>query len=220
MNFVNTSFARTPSLSSGRVAIRFIGKKDARTLEREYALNRSWLKNWEATVPNMPVSYDIRGSISLLRKGARAGVTVPFVLEYDGELVGQLTISSLSYGSVSSASLGYWIAERSAGLGITPTAVSLATDYCFFSRGLHRMEICIRPENAASLRVVQKLGFRYEGLRRKYIHINGDWRDHFCFALVVEDVPTGVLNRWQNSHVSPEWSRIPEADLIATRASA
>ena len=46
------------------------------------------------------------------------------------------------------------------------------------------MEICIRPENAKSLRVVEKLGFRYEGLKRRYIHINGDWRDHYCFGLV------------------------------------
>ena len=49
---------------------------------------------------------------------------------------------------------------------------------------------------SASLRVVEKLGFRYEGLRRRYIHINGDWRDHFCFALTVEELPQGVLRRW------------------------
>ena len=82
------------------------------------------------------------------------------------------------------------MSERFAGKALTPTAVALATDYCFYRLGLHRMEICIRPENAPSLRVVEKLGFRYEGLRRRFIHINGDWRDHFCFALVVEELPT------------------------------
>ena len=84
------------------------------------------------------------------------------------------------------------MSERYAGHGITPTCVALATDLCFEELGLHRMEICIRPENAASLRVVQKLGFRYEGLRRRYIHIDGDWRDHYAFALVREEVPEGV----------------------------
>ena len=54
----------------------------------------------------------------------------------------------------------------------TPTSVALATDLCFRELGLHRMEICIRPENHSSLRVVQKLGFRYEGLRRRY---PADW---------------------------------------------
>ena len=98
---------------------------------------------------------------------------------------------------------------------MTPTAVALATDHCFFTLGLHRMEICIRPENAPSLRVVEKLGFRYEGLRRRYIHINGDWRDHFCFGLVVEEVPQGVLRRWKDGRAPESAARIPEADLQA-----
>jgi ribosomal-protein-alanine N-acetyltransferase len=77
------------------------------------------------------------------------------------------------------------------------------------------MEICIRPENAPSLRVVQKLGFRYEGLRRRYIHINGDWRDHFCFALVVEEIPQGVLRRWKSGDVPQDAATVPAADLEA-----
>ena len=83
------------------------------------------------------------------------------------------------------------MSERFAGRGITTTSVALATDVCFDEMRLHRMEICIRPENQASLRVVEKLGFRYEGLRRRFIHINGDWRDHYAFALTREDVPEG-----------------------------
>ncbi len=73
------------------------------------------------------------------------------------------------------------------------------------------MEICIRPENAASLRIVQKLGFRYEGLRRRYIHIDGDWRDHYAFALTREDVPQGVLARWLSGQVPPDAATVPAA---------
>jgi ribosomal-protein-alanine N-acetyltransferase len=98
---------------------------------------------------------------------------------------------------------------------VTPSSVALATDYCFFQLGLHRMEICIRPENAPSLRVVEKLGFRYEGLRRRYIHINGDWRDHYCFALVVEEVRQGVLARWRDGQASADAARIPASDRAA-----
>jgi ribosomal-protein-alanine N-acetyltransferase len=79
------------------------------------------------------------------------------------------------------------------------------------------MEICIRPENAKSLRVVEKLGFRYEGLKRRYIHINGDWRDHFCFALVAEEVPAGVLRRWREGNVPPDAATVPEADRELAR---
>jgi len=123
-------------------------------------------------------------------------------------------VSSIAYGSLSSASIGYWVAERFAGRNVTPTAVALATDHAFFSLGLHRMEICIRPENAPSLRVTEKLGFRYEGLRRRFIHINGDWRDHFCFALTVEELPQGVLRRWKDGKV-PAVGSVPEADRVA-----
>ena len=97
-------------------------------------------------------------------------------------------------------------------LGATPTAVALATDHCFRTLGLHRMEICIRPENVKSLRVVEKLGFRYEGLRRRYIHINGDWRDHYAFALVAEEVPNGVLRRWRDGLVPAAAAEVPDDD--------
>ena len=58
---------------------------------------------------------------------------------------------------------------------------------------LHRIEINIRPENAASLRVVEKLGLRREGERAAYLHIDGDWRDHVTYVVYAGDFPDGVL---------------------------
>jgi [ribosomal protein S5]-alanine N-acetyltransferase len=72
-------------------------------------------------------------------------------------------------------------------------------DHCFFALGMHRLEVNIRPENVASLRVVEKLGFRPEGVRRRYLHIDGAWRDHATFALTPEDVPGGLLTRWRRA---------------------
>ena len=204
-----------PTLREGRTIIRPIRLRDARALERELLDNRGWLRQWEATNPRGPMSFDTRASIRALQSNARTGQGLPFVIEVDGELAGQLNVSGIAYGSTSSASIGYWIGERFAGAGATPTAVALATDYCFQQLGLHRMEICIRPENNKSLRVVEKLGFRYEGLRRRFIHINGDWRDHFCFALVAEELPTGVLRRWLDGQVPAEAAAIPDLDREA-----
>lgn len=201
-----------PTLRDGLIAIRPIRVRDARPLERELLGNRSWLRTWEATNPGGPVGFDARTSIRSLLAHARTGNGVPFVIEYDGEFAGQLNVSGMSYGSLSSASIGYWVAERFAGRNLTPTAVALATDHVFFGLGLHRMEICIRPENAPSLRVVEKLGFRYEGLRRRFIHINGDWRDHFCFALTVEEIPEGVLRRWKDGRVPAGVGSVPAKD--------
>ena len=165
------------------------------------------------------MNFDVRASIRGLLSNARAGLGLPFIVEYEGELAGQLNVSSIAWGSVSSATIGYWVAERFAGKSLTPTAVALATDYCFFQLGLHRMEICIRPENEASLRVVEKLGFRYEGLRRNFIHINGDWRDHFCFALVMDELPVGVLRRWHDGTVPAGVGVVPAADRAAAQDS-
>jgi len=201
-----------PSLTEGLVTIRPIRLRDARVLEKELIENRGWLRKWEATNPHGPLSFDVRASIRSLQANARAGLGVPFAIDYDGEFAGQLNVSSITYGSLSSATIGYWVSERFAGKNVTPTAVALATDHAFFGLGLHRMEICIRPENQPSLRVVEKLGFRYEGLRRRYIHINGDWRDHFCFGLTVEELPQGVLRRWLDGKARSEDAAVPAAD--------
>ena len=202
------------------ITIRPIRLRDSRVLERELLSNRRWLRQWEATNPHGPMNFDVRSSIRNLQQNARAGLGLPFVIEVDGEVAGQLNVSSISYGSLSSAAIGYWVSERFAGHGVTPTAVALATDHCFFTLGLHRMEICIRPENGPSLRVVEKLGFRYEGLRRRFIHINGDWRDHFCFALTVEELPQGVLRRWLDGKVPAKDAVVPAADKAKAAEAA
>jgi ribosomal-protein-alanine N-acetyltransferase len=99
------------------------------------------------------------------------------------------------FGSVSSATIGYWISSRFAGKGITPTAVALAIDYLFDEVQLHRVEIDIRPENEASLRVVEKLKLRKEGTKERFIHIDGAWRDHHIFAITREEKNGSMLSR-------------------------
>ncbi len=198
----------------GPVSIRLVRTRDARVLQNELLGNRSWLRPWEATSPDGPVSFDMRLGVRRLLQQHRDGLGVPFVMEYDGEVAGQLNVWGIARGSLASATIGYWVGERFAGRGITPASVAMATDICFEEMHLHRMEICIRPENAASLRIVEKLGFRYEGLRRRYIHINGDWRDHYAFALVREEVPDGVLARWVEGRVPPDAAVVPPADRL------
>jgi ribosomal-protein-alanine N-acetyltransferase len=133
---------------------------------------------------------------------ARAGEALPWAVAYRGELVGQLTVSGITWGSARMGSAGYWVARDVAGRGVIPTALALAVDHCFFTVGLHRIEVNIRPENTASLRVVQKLGFRQEGIRERFLHIDGDWRDHLSFALTADEVPDGLLRRWRASRQS------------------
>lgn len=130
---------------------------------------------------------------------ARAGEALPWIVTYEGRLAGQMTISNIIWGSARMGSAGYWVDRDVAGRGVTPTALALAVDHCFFNVGLHRIEVNIRPENHASLRVVRKLGFREEGIRERFLHIDGDWRDHVSFALTADEVPEGLLRRWRAS---------------------
>lgn len=205
-----------PQIASqyGSIGLRLVRPRDARVLQQMLLEDRAWLAPWEATVPGSSPSFDMRVGIRRLLQQYREGQGVPFVMEYDGAVVGQLNIWGIARGSLSSATIGYWVSRRYAGLGITPTAVALATDIAFSQLRLHRMEICIRPENRPSLRVVEKLGFRYEGLRRRYIHIDGDWRDHYAFALTVDDVPRGVLHRWVSGQVAESSAAAPPADAL------
>jgi len=210
--------AALPTLHHRLVTVRGVRVRDARAMERALSDNRAWLSPWEATTPLIRLGgSDAKSSIRSLLQAAKQGSALPMVLIQDHQLVGQLNVSQITYGSLSSASLGYWVVKSAAGQGLTPVAVALATDYLFFEKGLHRMEVCVRPENTASLRVVEKLGFRYEGFRRRYIHIDGKWADHFCFALVAEEVPTGVLSRFEKGAVPAGVSTIPELDWVKAR---
>jgi len=135
------------------------------------------------------------GMIGTLRHRARLGQTMPFVVTWNGEMVGLLTVNGITWGSARWANMGYWVAESHAGRGITPTAVALVTDHLLSTTGLHRVEIAIRPENTASLRVVEKLGFTEIGLAPRFLHIAGAWHDHRIFQVVAEDALDGLLSR-------------------------
>ncbi|GGA62540.1 N-acetyltransferase GCN5 [Pseudoclavibacter endophyticus] len=208
-----------PTLHDGAITLRPIHVRDARDIESLLLSNRAWLQPWEATNPQGTGRWDVKGSIRSLLSQAAKHQTLPFVILLEGRIVGQLTVSGMTYGAVSSATIGYWIAKDAAGHGVMTVATALAADHCLLSIGMHRIEICIRPENDKSLRIVEKLGFRYEGLRRRFIHIDGDWRDHVCFAVVREEVPNGVLHRWRAGHADPSLASVPEGDLVRARQS-
>ncbi|GAA5230443.1 GNAT family N-acetyltransferase [Arthrobacter cryoconiti] len=191
------------TLESGDVILRPVRYRDRAEWTRVRARNASWLQPWEASNPasqgELPT---FGGMVRSLNDQARMATALPFLItervpmQTKPVIVGQLTVSSILWGSAMMATLGYWVDKDRAGRGIVPTAVAMATDHCFLKLGLHRMEINIRPENGPSLRVVEKLGFRDEGMRARYLHINGEWADHRSFALTAEEVPEGILQRW------------------------
>ena len=141
----------TPNLQSGPVGLRSIRTRDAPEWRALRTRNRDWLVEWDATSPAgaRDVAPTFSAMVRSLRAEARAGRTLPWVVTYNGRLVGQMTVGGIAYGSLRSAHVGYWMDENHAGRGIVPTAVALGADYCFFTLGLHRLEINLRPENIA-----------------------------------------------------------------------
>ena len=197
------------TLECGDLVLRPIRYRDKKEWTEVRGRNSEWLAPWEASNPapggGLP---DYRQMVRSLKIQAAQSTALPFLIterrpgSAAPAIVGQLTVSSIVWGSAMMATLGYWVDQGRAGHGIAPTAVALATDHCFQVLGLHRMEINIRPENGPSLRVVEKLGFRDEGYRPRFLHINGDWADHRTFALTSEEVPDGLLPRWLASRPS------------------
>lgn len=192
-------------LDSDGVRLRPIAQSDRHTWRRVRQANAAWLGPWDATAPSnsqaQPRSF--AAMVRTMRREARAGRQLPFVVEVDRRFVGQLTVSNVLRGSAQLASVGYWIDEAYAGRGVITRAVAMAVDHCFGPVGLHRIEVAIRPENHSSLRVVEKLGFHEVGLAPRYLHIDGDWRDHRLFALTTEEVPGGLLRRLDERRPGP-----------------
>jgi ribosomal-protein-alanine N-acetyltransferase len=183
------------------VILRSLHGRDRRQWEALRAENLEWLRPWEATSPEpMATGLAFRQMVRHFDREAAEGRLQPFVIECEGQLVGQMHLFGIAWGSLRSASAGYWVAKSFAGQGIGPFSLAAACDHAFLVLGLHRVEVNIRPENAASLRVVEKLGFREEGLRRHYLHIDGKWRDHRSFAMTSEDLGRkSMVEVWNRS---------------------
>lgn len=196
----NLASVRKGALKFGSVELRDLKKRDARKLQQLLIKDRAWLSPWEATTPGIRYPVDARDLISNLLYQQRKGNGLAFIIEVEGKLAGQINVANILHGSVSSASVGYWIGKDFAGRGAMPIAVALTIDHLFDELHLHRVEIDIRPENDASLRVVQKLRLREEGLKERFIHIDGQWRDHRIFAITAEERKGSMLGRLDNTH--------------------
>jgi [ribosomal protein S5]-alanine N-acetyltransferase len=105
----------------------------------------------------------------------------------DNALLGGITVTSVRRGVSQSCSIGYWTGEPYAKQGYMTKGVRNIIPYVFDTLRLHRLEAACLPSNAASARLLQKLGFTREGLARRYLRINRQWQDHLLFALLSDD---------------------------------
>jgi ribosomal-protein-alanine N-acetyltransferase len=154
------------------------------------AENRDWLSPWEATIPLIPGDAPENASrlpsyfemVRTLNSEARSGRSFSFAIWHQRNLIGQISLGGVILGAMRGGHIGYWIDKNYSNRGFTTQAVTALTEYSFSALNLHRIEINIRPENAASRRVAEKAGYIFEGERPRYLHIAGNWRDHVVFV--------------------------------------
>ena len=130
------------TLECGDLVLRPIKLRDKAEWTRVRARNAAWLQPWEASNPvsqgQLPT---FGGMVRVLNQQAREASALPFIItervptQAKPAIVGQLTVSSIMWGSAMSATLGYWVDQDRAGRGIVPTAVAMATDHCFVHWG-------------------------------------------------------------------------------------
>lgn len=171
------------------IVLRPMARSDSARWRELRADNVDWLRPWEATLPTGPEpAISINRLRRLLDRAARHGLLLPFVIEADGLLVGQMHLFDIVWGSRWTASAGYWLDRRSTGRGLATWALAMAIDHAIFDVRLHRVEVGIRPENAPSLAVARRLSLPDEGFRAGQVHVDGAWRDHIEFAITAEQL--------------------------------
>ena len=183
----------------GVIRLRPVRMRDAAQWSRTRLAERTYLEPWE---PTGEMEWSVRHAVSTwptlcsdLRSEARRGRMLPYVIEVDGRFRGQLTIGNVTRGALRSAWIGYWVSREVAGNGVATAALALGLDHCFGPVALHRVEATVRPENVASRRVLAKVGFREEGLLKRYLDVDGAWRDHLLLAVTAEEVEGSVAAR-------------------------
>jgi ribosomal-protein-alanine N-acetyltransferase len=105
----------------------------------------------------------------------------------DQALLGAITLDNIRRGPAQAGTLGYWIGERHARNGYMSEAIAAMVHHAFERMGLSRLEAACLPENVASRGLLERSGFKYEGVAQSYLQINGRWRTHVLYAALRSD---------------------------------
>lgn len=150
-------------------------------------MSREDLIPWEPAWPRDELSRSAyRRRLRHYQREQREDVGYSFILLEEGRdrVLGGLTLSNVRRGVAQAASLGYWMGTPYMRQGRMTAAVSAIMRFAFEDLKLHRIEAATMPQNIASIRVLERNGFEREGFARRYLKINGEWRDHLLFARV------------------------------------
>ena len=172
------------------VSIRRFEPADAQQVLDLRTSNREFFRPWEPIRPEISFTLDaIRAEMELAVGLWERGEGYVFgIFAAAGDLVGGISLRNVVRAAWQNATLGYWIAEAYNGKGYATEAVKLATRFAFDHAHLHRVQAGTLLHNIGSQRVLEKAGYRFEGVSLRYLKINGRWQDHRMYAITIEDL--------------------------------
>ena len=190
LDSIRNGSSRVPRLRGDRISLRPPLAADWRAWSELRDGSRDFLKPWEPTWPADALTRAAyRRRLRQYANEWRDGTGYSFFIFQAREerLLGGISLANVRQGVSQSASLGYWMGKPHANQGYMSEALPLVLDYAFESLRLHRVEAACLPENGPSRSLLSKTGFVEEGIARKYLRIDAEWRDHLLFSMLNED---------------------------------
>ena len=176
---------RQIKLETERLTLRLPRHADFRAWTALRAASADFLKPWEPSWANDHLSRkSFTGRVYWAQRALNEGSAVPLFIfrRADDTLLGAITLDNIRRGPAQATTLGYWIGAAHARQGYMREAIEVMVHYAFRGLDLSRVEAACLPENTASRGVLEKSGFKYEGVAQSYLQINGRWRNHVLFA--------------------------------------
>jgi len=153
-------------------------------------VSRDFLIPWEpAWAGDHLTRRSFTNRVYWAQRSVSGGTALPlFMIRHEDEaLVGAVTLDNIRRGPAQDGTLGYWVGEPFARQGYMSEAIAAVVHHAFHQLDLSRVQAACLPENAASRGVLEKVGFKYEGVAQSYLQINGRWRNHVLYAYLRSD---------------------------------
>ncbi|MFN3276132.1 MAG: GNAT family N-acetyltransferase [Paracoccus sp. (in: a-proteobacteria)] len=181
---------RPVRLDAERIVLRLPVHSDFNAWTGLRQESRDFLTPWEPVWSTDHLSRkSFTNRVGWAARASRAGSAFPLFItrRSDGALLGAVTLDNIRRGPAQSGTVGYWIGQPHARHGYMREALGVLVHYAFTTLDLSRIEAACLPENAASRGVLEKSGFKYEGVAQSYLQIDGRWRNHVLFANLRSD---------------------------------
>lgn len=174
-----------------RLLLRTLEASDLPILKDYLVRNRPFLSEWEPI--RTEEHFKDETLMGIIQNEAIGNENKTLLSLYlfprdEEKIIGNVVLSNIVRGPFQSCFLGYKLDEMAINKGFITEAVKKVIEIAFETYELHRIEASIMPKNIRSIRVVEKLGFEYEGLSKKYLKINGEWEDHAHYAILNSNI--------------------------------